>query len=276
LARLRTVWHVGCILKEVFGGRNDAIANKLLGDLNMTGTSIKSILAFALLVGVASQANADIWGHIDRQANDIERATKLLRSEVDHYRHTRYFGQLIGATARLKGQAIHVHNIADHSQCPKALKIAVRELDRAFHDAEDLFDRVEHNAAYGDGCVKGNTAHVKRLLNNIEDCIHNLRDDLARLTRVQTRTRVDVYRPPVEVIRTQVPRHPAYNINRGYGGYGGYGSGYSRPAYGGRSINIQSYDRGRSYYGHGYNRSARGSGFGISIGGGSSRFTFNF
>ena len=152
----------------------------------MTGTSIKTILAFALLVGVASQANADIWGHIDRQANDIERATKNLRTEVDHYRHTRYYGQLIGATARLKGQAIRVHAIADHSQCPKALKLAVRDLDRAFHDAEDLFDRVEHGAAYGDGYIRGNTSHVKLQLNAIADCIHNLQDDLIRLTRVNT------------------------------------------------------------------------------------------
>lgn len=231
----------------------------------MTGTSIKSILAFALLVGVASQANADIWGHIDRQANDIERATKLLRKEVDHYRHTRYFGQLIGATARLKGQAIHVHNIADHSQCPKALKIAVRELDRAFHDAENLFDRAEQSAAFGDGCVKGHTAHVKQLLNRIEDCIHNLQDDLNRLTRARSaRHRVDVYRPPVNVYRPPVTR-PAYNINRGHR------DGLYRPAYGGRNLDVFTYDVDR-----GCGRTARGSGFGISIGGGSSRITFNF
>ena len=50
----------------------------------MTGTSIKTLLAFALLVGVASQAKADIWYHIDQQAAGIEQAAKTLRGEVDH------------------------------------------------------------------------------------------------------------------------------------------------------------------------------------------------
>lgn len=222
----------------------------------MTGTSIKTILAFALLVGVASQANADIWNHIDQQASEIERATKKLRVQVDHYRHTRFYGQLIGATARLKGQAIHVHNIAHHSHCPIALKAAVRELDRAFHDAEDLFDRVELNAAYGDGRIRGNTRHVKQMLECIEDAVHHLQDDLRRLTRPQT-TR---YRPPAPVYQPV-----RYDVYRGNGNFGGY----NRPP-----------SRG---YGYGYDRAPsrscgnRGdSGFGISIGGGSSRITFRF
>lgn len=214
-------------------------------------------MAFALLVGVASQANADIWGHVDNQANAIERAAKTLRTEVDHYRHTRYYGQLIGATARLKGQAVHVHNIAHHSHCPIALKAAVKELDRAFHDAENLFDRVEHEASYGEGRIRGNTAHVKRLLNAIDGAIHHLRSDLAALNRSRNRTRVDVYRPPVN--------RQAYPVNRGYrgSGKGGNGYGYSRPVY-----SSQRRGNHRSAYG--------GSGFGLSIGGGSSRITFNF
>ena len=211
----------------------------------MTGTSIKTLLAFALLVGVASQANADIWGHIDRQANDIERATKNLRTEVDHYRHTRFYGQLIGVTARLKGQAIRVHAIADHSHSTNALKYAVRDLDRAFCDAEELFDRVEHGAAYGDGYIRGNTSHVKVQLNAIRRCINNLKSDLRQLTRgpaIHTQ-----YRPTPKV-------HSANYGNRGYSDYG-------RQAYG--------YDRG-------LNRGRRSGRNSITIGGGSSQLTFRF
>lgn len=221
----------------------------------MTGTSIKTLLAFALLVGVASQANADIWRHVDQQAADIKCATSSLRKEVDHYRGTRYYGQLIGATARLKGQSIVVASIAAHSHCPKALKNAVRELDRAFHDAEFLFDSVEHDASYGDGYIRGNTAHVKRQLNRIGRCIDNLRSDLRQLTRPQPVINHNAYRPV-----NPRPYHPT-GFDRYNGGYGGYSRPVARPAYG--------YDRGY--------RSTRGnSGVGISIGGGSSRITFRF
>jgi len=222
----------------------------------MTGTSINSILAFALLVGVASQANADIWGHIDRQSADIKYAAKQLRTEVDHYRHTRHYGQLIGATARLKGQAISVHNIAIHSHSVHALKHAVKELDRAFHDAERLFDLIEHSAANGDGYVRGNTAHVKEQLNCISDCIAYLREDLRKLARIETSRHRKAYHPPVS-------RQPAYDINR-YQRGSRYGSGYGRPAYNSGYRNVDQ----------GYRQSR--SGFGFSIGGGSSRITFNF
>ena len=223
----------------------------------MTGTSIKTFLAFALLVGVASQANADIWAHIDRQANDIERATKNLRSEVDHYRNTRFYGQLIGATARLKGQAIRVHAIADHSQCPKALKYAVRDLDRAFCDAEKLFDRVEHSASYGDGYIRGNTAHVKSLLNRISTCINNLKSDLRILNRGHGHvSQRPAYRPPTPVYTAPVRYNPYRN------------NGFNHPALGSRYGYDRGYDRGC--------RSGQNSGFGISIGGGSSRISFRF
>ena len=215
----------------------------------MTGTSIKSILAFALLVGVAAQANADIWVHVDKQAADIERATKALRKEVDHYRYTRFYGKLIGATAKLKGKAINVHNIARHSHSVKSLTNSVKYLDSAFHDVEDLFDRAEYYAANGDGRIGGNTAHVKRLLNQIEACIHNLQDDVRKLTRVQKAH----YRAPAPV-----KKYTAYN------------NGYSR--------NRSAYSGyGKSNYNPGYNRGYGGSrGVGISIGGGSSRINFRF
>lgn len=211
----------------------------------MTGTSIKTILAFALLVGVASQANADIWIHVDQQASAIERATKKLKVQVDHYRNTRFYGQLIGATARLKGQAIHVHNIAQHSRCPIALKAAVKELDRAFQDTGNFFDQAELNASYGDGRIRGNTAHVKQMLDDIHHAIQYLQDDLRSLNRVKT-TRVTTK-------RYQSPA-PAYARNYG-------GRSYSQPV----KVKTKSYNTG---YKKGYSKSRGKSGVGISIGGG--------
>lgn len=227
----------------------------------MTGTSIKAILAFALLVGTATQANADIWIHVDQQASAIERATKKLRTQVDHYRHTRFYGQLIGATARLKGQAIHVHNIALHSHCPIALKAAVKELDRASQDAGNLFDQAELNASYGNGRIRGNTAHVKQMLNNIDYAIQYLQDDLRRLNRVKTaRVTTTRYQPPTPVYARD------YTPVR-YGNYGG--QVYNRPV----KVKSKSYNTGHK---KGYSKSRGNSGVGISIGGGSSRINIRF
>lgn len=222
----------------------------------MTGTSIKSILAIALLVGVATQANADIWVHVDQQAADIERATKALRTEVDHYRNTKYYGKLISATAVLKGKAVHVHNVAYHSKSVKALKNAVKYLDIAFHDAEALFDRAELYAANGNGRIRGNTAHVKKLLNKIDACIHYLQDDLRKLTKVKTTQ----YRAAV----------PAKKYNAYKGGYS-----KSRAAYSGygKSNYKPAYNRG---YNKSYSPSRGKSGVNISIGGGRSRIALRF
>ena len=133
----------------------------------------------------------------------------------------------------------------------------MRDLEKAFHDAEGLFDKVEHYAANGVGRVRGNTAHVKKMLNRIEDCIYNLQNDLVKLDRLQSaRKPVNVYRPPV----TPVKYRQAYDSGRS--------------AYGGRSINVNSNrGYGRSAYGNGYKQR---SGVGISFGGGSSRITFKF
>jgi len=258
-------------LQRVVSKHNEVDATRLNGDPIMTGTSIKTILAFALLVGVATQANADIWNHVDRQAADIKCATSSLRKEVDHYRGTRYYGQLIGATARLKGQSIVVASIAAHSHCPKALKNAVRELDRAFHDAEFLFDSVEHDASYGDGHIRGNTAHVKRQLNRIGDCIDNLRDDLRQLTRPQRSINHNAYRPA-----NTRPSPTSYDRHRG--GHNVYSRPVAtRPAYENSYGNgYRGYDVNRRAYDRGYQSSRGSSGIGFSIGGGSSRITFRF
>jgi hypothetical protein len=222
----------------------------------MTGNSIKTILAIALLVGAASQANANDWHHIDQMALKVQRQTRLLVTEENHYRSSRHYGELLRCTNRLAAISAQVHDLALHGQCPRTLKTYVNEMDSMFHKVESLFDRIEHDAARGIGCVRGNTAHVKRLLNSIEECIYYLQDDLRYLTRAsrQVRTQRLVY------------------SNAGI--YGG--RGYNRPVYGSSYGHRGGYGHGRGHGHHG--RSARGydSGVGISIGGGSSRITFRF
>lgn len=233
----------------------------------MTGTSIKSILAIALLVGVASQANADIWNHVGQQAVDIQRATKTLRAQVDHYRGGPGYGQLLGYTARLKAHATAVRNISLHSHSTSALRVEVRLLEQVFHETENTFDQAERDAAYGRGRVRGNTAHVKQLLIGIGDCIAYLRNDIEQLARLETRS----YRKPYTA--PQTVRRPVYNIpSRSV-----YGSPYGNRSY---KVKGNGYGYGKSHsrgYDRGYSGKPNGgSNFGISIGGGSSRISFRF
>lgn len=239
----------------------------------MNGNSIKTFLAFALLVGVASQANANQRDHIDEMALIIQAKSTLLTTEVSHYRHTARYGQLIAGTHQLKALATHLHTIAHFSNNLNQLRHDVNELDRVFHRVENMFDQVERDASIGVGRIKGNTAHVKALLNAIEDCIHHLQDDIRTLSRAAA------FCPTRQ-------RHTSGFGYRPYGGnqFGGNQFGgvpiRSNPfignQFGGNAFDrhgaLQSFDRG--HRGHGNNRN-RG-GFGISIGGGSSRITFGF
>ena len=78
----------------------------------MTGNSIKTILAIALLVGVASQANANDWNHVDRMALQIQSKTRQLVTESNHYRYSRHYGELIQCTSRLSELSALTHHIA--------------------------------------------------------------------------------------------------------------------------------------------------------------------
>ncbi len=207
----------------------------------MTGNSIKTILAFTLLVGVASQANANDWHHIDQMALKVQRQTRQLVTEERHYRSSRHYGELLRCTNRLAAISAQVHDLAHHAQCPRTLRNYVDGMDGMFHKVENLFDHIEDDAAHGFGRVRGNTAHVKQLLNSIEDCIHHLQDDLRFLTRASRVTRVQ---------------------RAVYSNSGIYGHRSSRHGHGNghRSHNNRGHENG----------------FGISIGGGSSRITFQF
>ena len=60
----------------------------------------------------------------------------------------------------------------------------LRDLDHKFHHLQSVFHQVEHDAEFlGYGHIQGNTAHVKRLLDTIEDSIHQMRLDIAVIRR---------------------------------------------------------------------------------------------
>ncbi|MDG1875691.1 MAG: hypothetical protein P8J27_17400 [Mariniblastus sp.] len=220
-------------------------------------TKLVTLFSLALVTLVASQAKADEYDHIDRYAKKIQSKARVLLRETVHYRHTSQYGRLVACTNELYRLATHIHDVTHFEGNLIHLRSDLRDLDREFHDLERLFDRIEQTAAYGYGHIHGNTSHVKRLLNSIEDSIHHIQDDVDSLLR-----RVTCDRPVVVNRPVYVPVRPVVNV------------GYDRPCH--------YQNQGRPYGGHGYSRGAsygyrnHSSSIGFSIGGGSSKIHFRF
>ncbi len=205
-------------------------------------TPTKIVAAISLFfTALTGSSSASTYQHIDQLALKIDREAKRVVSESRHYRHTPEYKHLVSDAHELSTLADHMHDVAHHHGSLAHLESDLAELDSKFHHLESVFDRVEWRAAHGYGHVHGNTSHVKGLLNSIEDCIHHLQDDLRSL------------RTPIDLVQPIVVQRPSIHTSPHLGGFG-YGSGRS----------------GHNAYQHGSH------GRGITIGGGSSRFTFRF
>ena len=240
-------------------------------------TNLTSIFTLAVVALFGSQVEADVYGRIDRSAQKIERKTKDLLKETIHYRATPQYLQLVGCTNELNRLAVHIHKVTHFEGNLVRLRADLQGLDTEFYLLQRLFDQVEEGAAYGRGQVIGNTAHVKSLLNSIEKCIHSIRGDVESLVAPPCPRTVVVPKPVVvakPVIVTQpvlVPTRPTYQARPNYSTRGG---GININISGRSNGNKYGNSRGRGYGGQG-NRYGN-SGFGISIGGGSSRISFGF
>ncbi|MCO8123393.1 hypothetical protein NHH03_16705 [Stieleria sp. TO1_6] len=199
----------------------------------------KTFAAFGLLLtALSASAGADTYQHIDQLANRISNQTRQLTHESRHYRHTPEYRHLVSDTREIHRLAEHIHEIAHHHGSLDHLASDLSELDSKFHHLESVFDRIEGNARYGHGHVHGSTSHVRRLLNEIEQNIHHLQDDVRSLrTPHQHDHSIRVERPAF---------YPSPRYDRSGGRYD--------------AVSRQRGSRGR----------------GITIGGGSSRFTIRF
>ena len=168
----------------------------------------------------STEVSADEFRHIDQLAVKIQRTTKRLISEVRHYRDTPAYGDLLADSREIYRLATHIHDLSHFHGRLAHMESDLRELDRKFHHLESVFDRVEHDAEfYGDGRIRGNTAHVKRLLNSIADSIHQMRSDIADIRRRMSLGRGDDFcHGPRPVYR------PSYGLHGSRGNvYGGIG-----------------------------------------------------
>jgi len=239
-------------------------------------------LTTCLLMGIfAAQAFGNEYNHINSQARKIHNKSKVLLKETKHYRSTPNYLRMVRDVNELDQLACHLRDIAKNEGDLDHLAYDIAKIDVKFHRIEHLFDTTELCAIqYGQGFIKGHTAHVKRLLNSIEDAIAHIGDDIAYLraatpllvqptvaarpyNRNTSRpivTRVETYEVPNQSVHRNPYGKALPNQSKARGGHLNRG-------------NADRYDRGR------YPSEARywdGQGFGFSFGGGSSRITFGF
>ncbi|GAA5504672.1 hypothetical protein [Novipirellula caenicola] len=209
----------------------------------------KTFASLALcLTAFCSTASADTYDHIDQLALKIAVQSNQIVRETSHYRHTPEYVHLLSDARDMARLADHIHELAHHHSSVSHLDRDLAMLDSKFHHLESLFDAIEHRAAYGHGHIHGHTSHVRMLLNAIENNIHHLQADIRTL-------RTPVYATP-------------YSSN--WGGYSSRWGGYNvRPS----SSNFGHRDHHDDHDSHSHRSRSRG---GITIGGGSSRFTIRF
>lgn len=226
---------------------------------NLT-SKIAVIMTLLGATSIVSTASANDYRRINREAQRIERKATLLAQEVVHYEAMPQYCHLVDDLEDFVRLSQHITDLVRVSGDLRHIKADVDQLDRTFHHIEGLFDQIERQIARGRGVKYGNTAHVKRLLNNIEDCIHVMQEDVAILEVRAHRAHFD--RPVYGSGHNHNHRNvPSYN-NRHQTYYNGGGGFYNSGSYynGGSCPNTRN----------------RGNGIQFSIGGGSSRIHFRF
>ena len=207
-----------------------------------------------------TQANANDYLRLKSDALTIERKANKMAKETKHYRATPQYAQLVCDVDQFISLSQNITDLVANGGSIGRIEAYVNELDATFLHVEGLFDAIEYNAANGIGVKRGNTAHVKRHLNVVEDCILRMQEDIAIL---RVRARQANVRRPVAKRPVVTSRPPTYYK----GGYNGADRGPSRQS---RAYPTPSRSAPKYY-------SPRNSGRGgVTIGGGSSRIHIRF
>lgn len=168
----------------------------------MKRLTTKLFIASTILALLATtQANANDYLRLKSDARTIERKANKLAKETKHYRVTPQYEQLVCDVDQFISLSQHITDRVANGGSIGRIRTYVNQLDATFLHVEGLFDTIEYNAANGVGIKQGNTAHVKRHLNVIEDCILRMQEDVAT---IQARVRAENIRRPVVVNRPVV------------------------------------------------------------------------
>jgi hypothetical protein len=143
-------------------------------------TCLTGLALFAMSLS-ASPVSADAWRHIQQLALDVQLKSDRLMGETRHYVHTPWHLKMIRCISGMRQRAVRVHVLSIQHGCLDEMSRELQRLDRQFHDVELLFEQAEAGAAHGYGHVHGPTGHVREWLDQIGECIHHIRDDVAAL-----------------------------------------------------------------------------------------------
>lgn len=138
-----------------------------------------------LLASGAAQAAP--FNHIDRLALKLRAQSSQLHREFGvHFRHSPNARHLMSDAAALYRRADHLRAVA-HSGNLHHMASDLAEMDRLFHHLEELVRDTLFRSRGGRfghvGHVHGDARHVLRLMNEMGQTLHHLRDDVNQLRR---------------------------------------------------------------------------------------------
>lgn len=183
----------------------------------LSRTIVAAVLAVGGLAIGTQSASAASYSHIDRLALELRGDAGRLYSEFrQHYRHAAHYRHLISDASQMYRLADHIHDLA-HRGTLGHMDSDLEKLDRLFHHLEGLVDEIEHDARHDHfghgGHTHGNTRHVRRLLDQMEDTLHHLHDD------IRSARRPTIYPVPghVRPAPHRIPHHGGRGIAFGNG-----------------------------------------------------------
>ena len=200
-------------------------------------------------IGMTSTVSASNYDRVDRIAVRIQKRSQDLIKETAQYRYTPVYGQLVQESRLLRDTAIHIHDVTHFEGNLFQLKRDITQIDQTFCNLDLLLKSIEIEAGRRHSRIDVNTRRARNLLNQIEREIHNLSDELIKISKLAYKPRPQSYRKPVP---KPVVKSKAY-------------SSYKKPYNNGKYVakNVKPYKANRPSPG-------------FSIGGGSTRIRIGF
>lgn len=147
--------------------------------------ALLGIIALAGSFFTSEQAHAASYQHIDSLALQLQaNSAKLYREFELHYSHSPEIHHLLSDARDLHRHSQHIHELAHHHGSLGHLASDLRTLDRSFHHLERLVQHMEiglDHTFYRR--VQDHPRHVQIVMQQMECDIHQLREDIAELTR---------------------------------------------------------------------------------------------
>ena len=232
---------------------------------------IKTTIALLSMIAVSAlttQAQADEYLHINNLAQLIHDKSSELHKQMKHFRHTPHYDHVRSNALEIKRLANDIRKIAKREGSIVTLAACLDQLATYYHHTAELVDEIDFSVANGVGRVHADASYqVKALMVDLEDCIYQMRQDVAVIqARAYRSASRPVYTPTVTKVVTRnvyIPAKPRYvpkyvpakkyvPTKKGYAGTKAFKSGRGQ-------VRGQSRSRG-----------------GITVGGGNFRVQFKF